>query len=173
MADPIKQVDLSTLIPRLKRCYQAGFTDRQILETLKITVEQFYKMKKLDGVRDLIEKWKLSRVESLENRLYEKAMGYRETYTKEQVVNMGERGFEVVPLVNERIVDPCFNSIKFYLTNRAPDRWKDRSELMVDSTKELTTDELEEKVTAYLKQRHEKKIEGLKRKSNLYNRGEE
>ena len=157
--------DLSKLIPKLKNMYIAGFTERQILETLSIGVDTLAQVKKSEGFNELRHLWKNSRIDNVENRLYEKCMGFKEKTTSDQIAYYGgdNGGFEVTQLEKETYYPPDYNSIKLYLTNKDPDNWKDRSELVVDNTKNLSMDQLEDKVKNYLKQKRQKKLDSIKR----------
>ena len=166
----IAPVDISKFIPQLKNMYMAGFTEKEMLETLKIGREVLTKIKNTDGFKELSDKWKGERISNVENKLYEKCMGFKETTKFDSVVKIrdseGAETSSIEELSKETYYQPDFQSIKMYLLNKAGDQWKDKSELVIDTAKDMSMDELESKVATFLKEKHDKKIQ---RKKDLAN----
>ena len=93
-------------------------------------------------------------IESVERSLYQRATGYTqkvEKMFKRRVIDLdpetgrkiGEHD-EMQPYTEEEYFPPDVGAIKFYLTNRAPERWKNKVEYDPDAAKrepELTTAE--------------------------------
>lgn len=127
-------------------------TDEELIAAMGVASSTFYNwLKKYPEIAAAIEKGRSSAlaeeaVEAVEDSLYERCIGGTHTVMKGFKVRevkydaAGKRISETehVELVAEQVYVPAdVNAIKFFLTNRKPERWKNRTEFSADDdTKE-------------------------------------
>ena len=93
-------------------------------------------------------------IEAVEGSLYQRAIGFKTTVKKAFKIRYNDYDPETGKLIGsheevelfdeEEYFEPDVGAIKFYLTNRAPERWKNKVEYDPDAAKrepELTTAE--------------------------------
>lgn len=157
-------------LERMKKCYMAGFTDSEVMQTLGMGKQAFYDFKNnVPGSRELIRGWKQCRVDNVENALYERALGQKILLTEQKALQVGDKDYktvEVVSLEKEQYIPPDTQAIKFFLTNRATDNWKDKSELMLSQVQSMSTQELEDAVKALLTKQKEEYVRATNPSAN-------
>lgn len=150
-------------LQRLKKMYQAGFTDSEIRHTLRLDQSELYDLKlRVPGGKKMIDQWKEERVDNVINSLYEKAMGRMVEMEMEKPMVTGSNDYktvEVVPYKVQKYEAPDFQAIKFFLTNLAPEKFKDSSELVMETVQGMTNEDLEARVFAHLQKQKQDNLE--------------
>ena len=116
-----------------KKLCEMGATDAELAEFFGVTVVTIWNW----GTRhqeffNACRRGKDAADERVVRDGYAKATGY--SYPSEKIVVVGKR---VVRVPTMEHVPPSDNQIKFWLTNRDPENWKDRSETGFDPDKPL------------------------------------
>lgn len=100
-----------------------GFLEDDIIKKLGITKRKYSSLvKSVDGLKDELEYAKLLVDYKVEDALLKKALGTTQTETKETVKPSGS---ESVTITKEIPSDT--SALQFWLKNRCPERWTDKS----------------------------------------------
>ncbi len=103
---------------------RSGLTIRQISHNIGISEVSFYKwLKKYPQIKRAVEKGKEVVDYEVENALYKSAIGYE--ITEQQLDNKGNKR------LIKRSVPPNVTAQIFWLKNRRPDRWRDKTDTEV------------------------------------------
>ncbi len=123
---------------KIEEFARSGYTVRQICKKLNISPETFYKWKreKVD-VSDAFERGRKVLSDSLVPHLRKRAKGFSYTKTtKEMQFTKDEEGNETREMVIVKKVKkqypPDVSALKFFLNNRLPDEWQERSTIEHD-----------------------------------------
>jgi len=117
----------------VEACVKKGFTDEEISKMLKITCRTFNNWKKehSDFFQSLKD-WKKEADAEVEKSLYERAKGYKCDDTHVAVI---KNEVVLTPLAKHYPPDPT--SMIFWLKNRQPEKWRDRTEITGKDGKDL------------------------------------
>lgn len=133
---------------------EEGFTDSEIARHFKVCKDTIYCWQK--DYPEFHEAMKLGKGladDRAERRLYEQAMGYVTTVKKQMKVRLADGSEQLVEATEEVVMPPNMDALKFFLKNRRPDQWKEKTEQHVSGRVEhveLTREQLEERVAARL-----------------------
>lgn len=130
---------------------QDGLEDHELAEIMKISPRTLRDWKtRHAAIAAAIRRGRGGAQVQIENALFQKAKGYKETVRKPMKRRIREydpetkrcvREEEVVDIVEEEIyIPPDTNAAKFWLTNRAPERWNEK--LQVESSGGLRLEDL-------------------------------
>lgn len=119
---------------------QDGLEDRELAQVMKISPRTLRDWKtRFALIANAIQRGRGGAQVQIENALFQRAKGYKETVHKPMKRRVREydpetkrciREEEVVDIVEEEIyIPPDTNAAKFWLSNRAPERWSNRVEL--------------------------------------------
>ena len=112
----------------VNRLYMAGLTDRQVAVVLQVNVDTIHTWKKEHvEFSDSLKKWKEFADENIELSLYERAMGYSHPDVH---ISTHEGEVIVTDIIKHYPPDPT--SMIFWLKNRQPAKWRDRTELDIN-----------------------------------------
>jgi len=105
-----------------------GWTDVQMSELLGVTEKTFNNWKKkYKKFFQSLKDWKIEADNKVERSLYERACGYNHPETKAQYIQDQDGGrWEYADLTKHYAPDPT--SMIFWLKNRQPDKWRDKTE---------------------------------------------
>ena len=130
-------------LERIGKLYKSGFTDDQVADFLGITVLAIHKWKKLNEFSIPLKDWKKEADVKVEQALYKRAIGYEYhevTYEKSKVGGLGIKltGDEIDSIkhvdtyktkVTTKQVAPEVLAQIFWLKNRQPTVWKDKTDV--------------------------------------------
>jgi hypothetical protein len=138
---------------------EGGKTIEQIADILSINPRtlQLWMQKKPDFMRDIKES-RQKASELVEASLYHRAMGYS---IPEEKVFCNSNG-EVTKVTTLKHYPPDPTAMIFWLKNRSPDAWKDKTEVDQTGTILLGAASREQLIEMCLNARQEKKIEAKK-----------
>ena len=120
----------------VETCIKKGFTDEEISKMLKVTCRTFNNWKKQhEEFFQSLKDWKKEADAEVEKSLYERAKGYK---CEDTHVSMYNGVVTLTPLEKHYPPDPT--SMIFWLKNRQPDKWRDRTEITGKDGKDLITD---------------------------------
>jgi len=120
------------MLPKVRQLAKIGATDREIAELLGISSPTFYEwLSRYPKFSSALKQGEKQQTKRVKRALYHRAVGYSQTSEK-VAVYQGEA--QVIPYVEH--IAPDVNAIKFWLTNRDPENWQDRS--AVDVTGNLS-----------------------------------
>lgn len=118
---------------------RSGLTDDQIAHNMNIAVSTLYEWKKrYSEISEALKKNKEAADMEVENALYKKATGIKETVLKAFKLKrtiFGENGKKIrdeeyIELAPEEVyVPPDTTAQIFWLKNRQPDKWRDKQEV--------------------------------------------
>ena len=110
---------------KLEKLYKSGKTDKQVAEKVHVSERAINRYKKKNPkLRQSIKDWKKEADEKVERSLYERAMGYTHTAVKMFVI-----GQKVVTEEYLEHYPPDSTSLIFWLKNRQPEKWRDKTDL--------------------------------------------
>lgn len=121
--------------PLLAEAYaEAGYTDKQIADKLKISESTIYKWK-LDfpEFSEALKSGKVEPDQKVEDSLYKRANGFE--YTEVKLEELGNDNKRVTK--TRKLVAPDTTAAIFWLKNRRPDRWRDRQDVTLDGSLSL------------------------------------
>lgn len=115
---------------KLKELYLDGKTDTEIAEIFGICTKtlQNWRKKNPEFILSLNENWKDAADHRVERSLYERACGYTHPETKAQWVQ-DEQGGRWEYADYQRHYPPDPTSMIFWLKNRQPARWRDKTDV--------------------------------------------
>ena len=136
---------------KIEQWASAGLEDVQIADNIGISRQTLYKwIKKYGDIGDAIARGRGGAQVHIENALYNRACGGIVVVHKMQKIRHREfdettgkcinEWEELVPVAEEVYTPADTNAIKFWLTNRAPERWNDKYAL--EQTGTLTLEQL-------------------------------
>ena len=109
-----------------------GLTDEQIAHNMGIRRSTLYEWrKKFTIISDTLKKSKEVADRYVENALYKRAIGYEEIVEKKQRVL---HGVVVEENITTKQIPPDVTAMIFWLKNRKPDVWRDKTETAITET---------------------------------------
>ena len=116
-----------------KACEMAkkGATHPEVAEVLGVSEKTIYNWQRNN--EDFLLAYREARAhanEAVEAALFKKATGYKKKIEKSA---WSKERDDFVKDITEVEVEPDVNAIKFFLTNRDPDRWKEKSEVKTEN----------------------------------------
>lgn len=138
---------------RAKGLALLGYTNAEIAQTFGIALSTFYEWKKIyPELSDAIKEGGSIIDVQVAQALYKRTQGYMVT---EEKTEQSENGIKTT--VAEKHIPADTTAMIFWLKNRQPKQWRDKQEVdhsssdgtMSPSTKELSDEELEEKLKSY------------------------
>lgn len=109
-----------------------GLTDEQIAHNMGIRRSTLYEWrKKFVAISDTLKKSKEVADRYVENALYKRAVGYEEIVEKKQRVL---HGVVVEENITTKQIPPDVTAMIFWLKNRKPDVWRDKTETAITET---------------------------------------
>lgn len=132
MARPSKyNTNVEPKLELIKGWASDGLTNEQIAKNLDISMARFYEYKKeFREFRDALKKGKEVADYEVQNALFETATGF--TYYEEVTNAIGD----VVRV--EKYAKPNTTAQIFWLKNRSPEKWRDKTEVKQDITQAVT-----------------------------------
>lgn len=132
-------------LDRLEQLSGRGLTDRELAAALRITDRTLREwQEKYSGISDAIAHGRRGAQEQIENALFRRALGGVHGVLKPVKLRIREydentgrcvREEETVELREEEVyIPPDTNALKFWLTNRAPEKWTNRLEVQADGS---------------------------------------
>lgn len=136
MARPSKSDKILTekKLIKISEWVNAGMTDADIANNLGIAYSTFREwVKKHDELSAVLKINKDSVDDNVERSLYQRAIGYAyDEVTKERVINSETKQVElVVTKIVTKTVIPDTTAQIFWLKNRRPDVWREKSDLNI------------------------------------------
>lgn len=124
---------------RVSRLIANGATRKELREKLSMQEHTYMKLMKEDpAFREAVNLGDVLYSEDLETVLYETARGYEHTEI-ETVTEVDDLGKERTKYrETTKHYKPDVSALKLALTNRNPDRWKDRQNIDIDTTAAVT-----------------------------------
>lgn len=121
-----------------------GLSNEQIAHNMGITTETLRVWKRDNSVISAtLNKSKEIADLQVENALFRKCLGYKETVKE---IRVDKNGKQQPASVREIYIQPDITAIKFWLVNRQRDRWKEKVEEIVDDTQMQKVEELLNKI---------------------------
>jgi len=115
-----------------------GFTDAEMAMCVDVTEQTFNNWKKQQpAFFESLSDWKKKPNKEVERSLFERACGYEHPETKSQYV-AGE-GWQQITVTKHYPPDPT--SMIFWLKNRQPAKWRDKTDLDLNQTVDLNLSE--------------------------------
>jgi len=112
-------------LEQMKKLYLSGWSDAQVAKFFDITQRTIDNWKQTDPkFFQSLKDWKLQADERVERSLYERACGYSHP---EEVIFQYQG--KIVRAKTIKIYPPDPTSMIFWLKNRQPDKWKDKTEV--------------------------------------------
>ena len=109
-----------------------GLTDEQIAHNMGIRRSTLYEWrKKFTSISDTLKKSKEVADRAVENSLYKRATGYFEVVEKRE---KREHGVVVESVIITKQIPPDVTAVIFWLKNRKPDVWRDKTETAITET---------------------------------------
>ncbi|MFL0194836.1 hypothetical protein ACJDU8_04500 [Clostridium sp. WILCCON 0269] len=127
----------TVVIPRLSEIKQwilEGSTDKQICERLNINPDTWYRyMREHEVLSDIVKSYKQAIDSEVEKALIKSAMGYEyeEVKTIIEEDNNGKKRTRIEKVKKHQPPNPT--AMIFWLKNRAPEKWSDRKEIILDT----------------------------------------
>lgn len=114
---------------KAEKLCRRGFTDKEIAEIIDINESTIHRWKlKQPGFSESLNLWKQDANHNIERSLYERAHGYSHAATKAQWIQDENGGrWEYADLIKHYPPDPT--SMIFWLKNRCPEKWRDKTEV--------------------------------------------
>ena len=107
------------------RLHNDGVSFNEIAKDLNVSISTLYKWRKEDKkLEDLLIQSSDILASNVEHTLYKRAMGF----TIEEEKLMKDKSGEIVTKSISKVILPDVEAMKFYLTNVAGDRWKNRQD---------------------------------------------
>ncbi len=124
------------MLPIVRKMAKAGMTELEIADSLDVSPSTLWTWKsQYPRFQNALSLGRKQSDERVKRALYHRAIGY--SHDQEKAFN--DKGQIIKAVVREH-VPPDVNAVKFWLTNRAPDEWQDRS--VVDGSISLNVGEL-------------------------------
>lgn len=118
---PTKYNDID--LEQVRKLARKGWTDLQMSDFFEVNVATWYRWKgKHDEFCDALKEWKDQADENIERSLYERALGY--SHNEDKIFKSAGEKPTIVPTVKHYPPDPM--AAKVWLTNRNPDKWRDK-----------------------------------------------
>ncbi len=115
------------MLPIVRKMAKAGMTELEIADSLDVAPITFKQWQsKYPRLLNALELGRKQSIKRVTRALYHRSVGY--SYDAERVFN--DKG-NIVKTVQREHVAPDVNAIKFYLSNKDPENWQDRSNLDV------------------------------------------
>jgi len=137
LATRLKKISMDA--DKIKKLYEAGWTDQQVADFLGITKMAIQKWKKLTAFSLPLKDWKTGADLIVEKSLYQRAQGFNYTEVTTEFIKIGETktpAEKTKEVTKQYPPDPT--SMIFWLKNRQPDKWRDKKDVVVT---ELTKEE--------------------------------
>jgi hypothetical protein len=117
------------MLVRVTKLCDLGATDAEIAEFLEIDISTFYRWKAENtAFCEAIKTSKVAADERVERSLYQRATGYRQNAVKIMTVSDGSgEGSHIEHVDYVEIVPPDTTAAIFWLKNRRPAEWRDKS----------------------------------------------
>lgn len=117
----------------------AGKTTDQIAEIIGVNPRTIYNwMSSKPEFYQSLKESKQAADEIVEASLFHRATGYRDSWEKEVVTKDGQ----VVTVTEELRVPPDTTAAIFWLKNRQPENWRDKTEVEVSALKTMSDEDL-------------------------------
>lgn len=114
-------------IEKVFQLAQRGLIDQEIYEFLGISKNCFYQnLKKKPELKEALEKGREKSVDSVENALFKIAIGYEYEEIHKTVKQVDGKDTKEIKTVKKQ-VKPEVAAIIFILTNRRPEKWKNKN----------------------------------------------
>jgi predicted transcriptional regulator len=115
---------------KIKKLYELGLTDQQIADFLGVTRMAVEKWKKLKELSLHLKDWKKEADIKVEKSLYQRALGYEYEETTTEYIKIGEQQLpaEKTKTVKKQMA-PDVTACIFWLKNRQPQDWRDKTEI--------------------------------------------
>ncbi len=124
------------MIPKIRKASKAGMTELEIADLLDVDYNTFTSWQvRYPKILQALELGKKQATKRVARALYHRSVGY--THESEKIFN--DKG-EIIRAPYREHIAPDVNAIKFWLTNKAPGEWQDRS--VVDGSISLNVGEL-------------------------------
>ncbi len=115
---------------KMKYMFSEGYTVNEVAEAIEVTQSTIYEWakKRPEFFKDL-QNWKAEADKRVERSLYQKACGFEYEEEEAKVVALGNnQGSEIVKVKVKRKLPPEATSAIFWLKNRKPQEWRDKTE---------------------------------------------
>lgn len=140
---PPKKVESPVFLPdhldQVRAIAMRGLNDVEMAQCLGINPRLMKKWKEFyPGFEKALEQGRTEADARVVEALFHKATGYQRTRTEERVVGRGKNQTVLEVEVTEHF-EPDTQAIKYWLSNRAPEHWKERREHSVGGSKDNPT----------------------------------
>ena len=148
-------------LTRLEAYARDGLTDEQIAHNMGVSIATLYNYKRDHlAILDALKRGKEVVDIQVENKLFQRAMGYSyDEITKEKVYIKDENGkncrseIQVTKIVTKEVA-PDVTAQIFWLKNRKPRDWRDKTDIdytgtLVTKVERMTEDELQDELKKY------------------------
>lgn len=121
MGRPTKYTEID--LKQVSKLARKGWTDMQMADFFEINVATWYRWKgKHEEFCEALKEWKAHANENVERSLYERALGY--SHSEDKIFKSAGEKPTIVTTVKQYPPDPM--AAKLWLTNREPDKWRDK-----------------------------------------------
>jgi len=148
-------------LTRLEAYARDGLTDEQIAHNMGVSIATLYNYKRDHlAILDALKRGKEVVDIQVENKLFQRAMGYSyDEITKEKVYIKDENGkncrseIQVTKIVTKEVA-PDVTAQIFWLKNRKPRDWRDKTDIdytgtLITKVERMTEDELQDELKKY------------------------
>ncbi|RRB06288.1 terminase [Larkinella rosea] len=122
-----------------------GATDKELAHFFDVGVSTiYYWRRRYTGFSDAVKQGKMVADAKVARALFQRAIGYEHPETRFFVVSIGDYQQEIVKRETIKSYPPDVTALKFWLTNRQPQLWRDRPavDLTGNGTRFIRRDEL-------------------------------
>jgi len=123
------------MLPDINRMAEEGLADWQIAHNLSVDKSTFTYWKQIHPeIKLILEQARQPIVDEVEDALLRRALGeeYTETHTESVGRSGKKKRIQRIKKIRKRVL-PDVKAIQFYLTNRAPERWKFSQKVGLDT----------------------------------------
>ena len=129
-------------LEKISKLYKAGWTDEQVADFLGVSRQTIETWKKDKELALHLKDWKKEADARVERCLYERATGFEydevsfekihlgdAQYSKAEIAEIKKKGLWRSKIITKKVV-PDVTAQIFWLKNRQPEDWKDRTEVV-------------------------------------------